>query len=201
MSRVGREDDRDEKCLKLLVEHGVQTEHARHVLNSIKQTFDIAAAPDDPSAQPSKAAFQFRRTTRKRANKNHFVAGAPFEEFKAYADQHQWSQRTSDKYNQRLGVFLFINDVYGEWMKRGEAAGMPLAQADIKAVDPKLYDRMHGAGTQYGKPDWFHLPSASEAALVGLDPEELQMRLASRELTTRTRNLRTARSKDGMRHE
>lgn len=190
MSGVGREDDRDTECLKLLIEHGVQSEDARHVLSTIKATFDIDAVPAEPLDAESDVAFQFRRGTKKAAGKGHKVAGATFEEFKWYADAHLWLNRTDQGYPWKCDVFEFIADVYGEWIERGVKAEQPLAQADIKAVDLALYSAFHRANTARGVPSWLYLPAAKDAALVGITEAELALRLSSRELAREVRTTR-----------
>jgi hypothetical protein len=195
MSGVGREDDRDDECLKLLVEHGVQSEDARHVLSAIKATYDIAAAAAEPLIEPSEPAFQFRRSTRKQAGKNHTVAGATFEEFKWYADAHMWLNRCDNGYPWRCDVHGYIADVYGKWIERGVKAGQPLAQADIKAVDLALWNRLQTANTAIGMPTWLYLPPAKDAALVGITEAELALKLSSRELAREVRTTRMQRAK------
>jgi hypothetical protein len=194
MSEQRGDDPRDQAAVKLLTNSGVRPKEARQILRALKNIYDVNPRTDISAPD---VASTFRRATNKKNDPYATVAGAPFAEFKAYASSRQWSRRDEFGYAWRCDVFTFIDDVYGEWIERGLKSNQPLCQADIKSVDPNLYDRFHRASCDNGRPDWLYLPTASEASLIGITPEERELILARREVTKLERSARIERAEIG----
>lgn len=120
---------------------------------------------------------QIRPSKAVRASKPEQVAGKPFEEFRAYAADHQWEFRQHQGFGYRCDVFAYINAVYGEWIERGVGCGKPLTRADIKSVGERLILQLDASVRKKGMPEWLHLPRDGDAAM---SLEELRAKLAKR---------------------
>lgn len=194
MSEQRGDDPRDQAAVKLLTNSGIRPKEARQILRALKNIYDVSPRTDITAPD---VASTFRRATNKKKDPYATVAGAPFTEFQAYASTRQWSRREEFGYPKRCNVFNFIDDVYGDWIERGLKCNQPLCQGDIKSVDQGLYERFHTASRTNGRPDWLYLPTASEASLIGITPEERELILARREVTKLERSARVERAEIG----
>lgn len=183
----GEKDPEDIECLELLVDHGIDQEKAPEVLRLLKERFALTASHSSPppEAEPSLTAKDFEAASSGKSKESRTVAGAPFEEFDAFAKANQWQTRRDRGLPWKTDVFQYIKDTYKYWISRGKTSGQPLTQADLKAADQLLYKRLqHDMSVLRAKgvaiPD-FGVPAAKDAALIGLDPESARLLLASRE--------------------
>lgn len=129
------------------------------------------------TADAPRREFQSTRVT-KRVGGADMVADRPFEEFKAFGESHLYEHRMGQGYGYQCNAFGFVLNVYREWIVRGVEVSNPLTQADIKAVDRKLYWKLFSdAKKNGGMPSWLYLPE--DGRETSITAEELLTRIDS----------------------
>lgn len=99
-------------------------------------------------------------------------------DFQKHVLENLWETRRDRGYHWKSDVFSFIEDVYSFWLEQGR-----LVQSDLKALDPKLYSKMHNQLSAMSSHDKrttlerLNLPTESEMRLDSLDSEDAKQKL------------------------